>query len=148
MPVDIRKPARLLLPPILAVGVAMLISTSVNAIVRQADRIGPAVGDIIAFPAESTGRNAVPQLEVDRADGGKCVLELDALRKTGGSLVLEQRRPGLPRTYRAHWSGPRSTTTGQDCGTTADLNLHVDDVAALALSAGGYGPKAVKPIGQ
>ncbi len=144
MPVDIRKPARLLLPPILAVGVAMLVSTSVNAIVRQADRIGPAVGDIIAFPPDSSGRNAVPRLEVDRADGGKCVLELEAVRKHGGSLVLEERRPGLPRTYRAHWSGRQSATAGQDCGTTADLHLHVDDVAALALSAGGYGPRAGK----
>jgi hypothetical protein len=145
MPVDYSKSAGLILPPILAGGLALLILGSVSAVVKQSERLGPAVGDIVAFPASPDPRRGDTRIDATHVAGGHCVIDLAEVRRNGGSFVIEERYPGLPRSYRVHWSGTRTADPGQDCGAAADLDLEVDKVATLALAAGGYGPRAAPP---
>jgi hypothetical protein len=120
--------------------IGLLALGTVLDLARHIPRLGPVVGDIVAFtPTEARLMDANARIAATRADGSRCTLDAAVMRKTGGSLVVEERHPGLPRTYRAHWSGLRSAADGSDCGSAADLTLRVDDLAALAVAAGGWG---------
>ena len=119
-----------------------LLSAAAGAVnmARNLALMGPAVGDIVAFdPALPGGAESGTRLIAARTDRTNCVLDIDAIRRSGGSLVLERRVTGPTRFYHAHWAGPRTSEPLTDCGSNADLVLTMADVSTLAVAAGGFG---------
>ena len=118
-----------------------LLSAAVGAVntARNVALRGPAVGDIVAFDPALPGRaESGTRLIAARADRTNCVLDIDAIRRSGGSLVLERRVTGPIHFYQAHWAGPRTSEPLTDCGSSADLVLTMADVGTLAVAAGGF----------
>lgn len=129
-----------ILPPILSAVLGVLVYSGVSAVIRHVEHLAPTVGDIVSFPANPKATTSDARLRVLRAGGGHCELAVTTLRKAGGTLVVEERRPVEPR-LRVHWLGGRTADDGADCGHAADLLLEPGDMAALAMAAGGYGVK-------
>ena len=103
-------------------------------------RNGPRVGDIITFEAASDNPMAQDtRLLVHRHDQFACVLDVNTLKKSGGSLIVEGRTPGETRAIQLHWAGERTSADTADCGREADLIVDRRDMDILALAAGGYG---------
>jgi hypothetical protein len=153
MRTDDRKSSNILGPLLLTGALALAGVVGAIDLVRAVADLGPRVGDVLAFrTGHSPAINMNARLDVARADQGTCRLDIGVLRLTGGSMVVEQRQPGMPRLYRVHWSGPRTSTDGGNCGVSADLRLRDADMEILALAAGGYGlgrraPPTVRPPG-
>jgi hypothetical protein len=126
---------------LLAALAALAVGCGVAGAARQAAEIGLEVGDIVRFdPSDPSAFNSDARLTVVRQGGALCVLDTDVIRRSGGSLVLEQRSATPDLTYLVHWAGLR--TSGQqaeDCGRDADLALSTTDMRALAAAAGGFG---------
>nr|WP_294548934.1 hypothetical protein [uncultured Rhodopila sp.] len=101
----------------------------------------PKVGDIVVFaPGDPHGDDGNIRIAVHRPGLPGCVLDLDAIRQTGGSLVVEARVLRPVPGFRLHWAGERtSNSAGGDCGNSADLFLGKGDLGSLATAAGGYG---------
>ena len=97
------------------------------------------LGDIIAFTA-SSGEPAPEsaRLMVHRQDRFGCVLDLNFLRRSGGSLIVEG-QSDTGKSFRVHWAGKRTTADTASCGEQADLIVDSGDLDRLALAAGGYG---------
>jgi hypothetical protein len=133
---------------LLAVLTVVAAGYGVAGMARQAAEFGPSVGDIIVFdPARAVGFESEARLTVGRSNGGNCVLDLGTVRRSGGSLVLEQRGAAPDRLYRGHWAGGRTSDDRQtDCGTATDLVLTPSDMGALAASAGGIGPDSTTSL--
>ena len=144
MAISNSKHARILLPPLLAGAFAILVATSLDAVRHFEDRTGPAVGDLIAFQPKPDAVASSIRLEVERVNAEECTLDLDRLRREGGSLIVEERRLGVPRAFRVHWAGAGTDEGRTDCGRQADLLLAHQDVLALVFAAGGYGPSPAR----
>ncbi len=91
------------------------------------------VGDIIAFePAPGPiGTGAVlpsGRIAVHRPNQFGCILDLNTLRRYGGSLVTEARLASEGESYRMHWAGERTAPNSGDCGPNADLIVERSDL--------------------
>jgi hypothetical protein len=131
--------ARILLPVIAGLGCVLLALSAVNAIAAMA-HLRPHIGDIVAFtPSADQGFENNTRLIVHRPDQFGCVLDLNVLRHTGGSLMVESQVAETTGSFRVHWAGQRTSTDNANCGAQADLILDGQELDILALSAGGYG---------
>jgi hypothetical protein len=129
-------PAALLAAVVALVGLAGAVK-----IARTAVALGPTVGDIVQFdPKGYLPLDVHTQVAAQRTDASACVLDLEAIHRSGGSLIVEQRRlgDGNPR-YRVHWAGRQSAKGPADCGQDADLVLDDSNLELLAMAAGGWG---------
>jgi hypothetical protein len=117
-------------------------------LLQHVGQLGPKVGDIVAFePVDSFSRDMKARVEAISADtrhASRCVLDVQAMHASGGSLVIESRQPQTQRGFRVHWAGRQSSDDGADCGSSAELLLNQDDLEVLAMAAGGFGVTAAK----
>ena len=101
----------------------------------------PGVGDMISFdPRAAMSDDLQRQTVLARNAERECMLDLDTLHKTGGSLVIEARMPGNPPRYQVRWAGTQSSPDQYDCGASAELTLDSANLDTLAMAAGGWGP--------
>lgn len=101
----------------------------------------PGVGDMISFDPKAVMSDDLQSQTVIAHNGARdCMLALDTLHKTGGSLVVEARVPGNPPWYQVRWAGRQSSPDEYDCGTSAELTLDSANLDVLAMAAGGWGP--------
>ncbi len=125
---------------VLAAVIGIICGVGMLELSRRVTTSAPGVGDIIAFSAEKPGAPIIEaRLMADRPGRSVCILDVAAMRRTGGSLIVEEQRPGRNAVLRVHWSGPRTTADDRNCGTDTDLVLRASDMQVLALGAGGYG---------
>jgi hypothetical protein len=135
------KTPGLLSAALLAVVVALGGLAGAVKIARTAVALGPAVGDIVQFdPKGYLPMDIHTQVAAQRTDASGCVLDLEAIHRSGGSLIVEQRYlgGGNPR-YRVHWAGQQSAKDPGDCGQDTDLVLDDTNLDLLAMAAGGWG---------
>lgn len=133
-------------------GVALLSA----ALVMELGHAAPgsvSVGDIIAFEPEPGPITAGPvrpagRIAVHRPGQFGCILDLDTLRRHGGSLVTEARIAAEGQTWRLHWAGERTAQDSSDCGRSADLIVENSDLNRLVEAAGGYSASSIQPIGS
>jgi hypothetical protein len=139
------------LPPWMSGAAMLLVAGFAASMIAAAGRVAPAVGDIIVFR-----RNQLPLREPDiriavhRPDQYGCILSLNTLHKTGGSLIVEAQLADPAPAFRLHWAGERTSTDSGDCGHSADMIVDPVDLRNLAHAAGGHGAKripAVTPYG-
>jgi hypothetical protein len=98
----------------------------------------PRIGHIIAFIPSKDSQPAIgARLVVHRRDRSDCVLDLDVLRRSGGSLIVESQVPGAG--YSAHWAGARTSNDARDCGADADLVVRRQYLDVLDSFANGPG---------
>jgi hypothetical protein len=129
------KLSRALVPPVVGAVCVLGLVTTVNVVSKLTHHLG----DIVAFTASKripAGEST--RLLVHRQNQYGCVLDLNTLRRSGGSLIVENQL-GTGRTFRVHWAGPHSSAGTADCGAQADLIVEKHDLDILALAAGGYG---------
>ena len=110
-----------------------------------ADRLGPHLGDIVAFlPSRelSSSTASISVSPVNAAARKHCVLDVRAIEKSGGSLVIEATHAKPDDTFQVHWAGLRTSDGQDDCGSSADFLLNRVQIAALIFAAGGKGTKA------
>jgi hypothetical protein len=127
--------------------IAIAAAVIVVGLVHLADRLGPQLGDIVAFlprrlPSVSTASITVSPTNAPARK--TCVLDVQAIQKSGGSLVIEATHPNPDDTFVVHWAGLRTSDSQQDCGSSADFVLNRVQVAALIFAAGGKGVKAAQ----
>jgi hypothetical protein len=137
------------LPQILLLASVTLLAAAsgMASLARQAAEMGPKVGDMIAFdPARPSLFDSTARLTAERPKQSHCVLDMAVLRRSGGSLVVEQRGTGPERLYHLHWAGPRTSDDASNCGTDADLVLSPADMSALAMAASGSGADAASTM--
>jgi hypothetical protein len=140
MQVQDNKSHGLLTATLLAVVVALVGLAGAVRIAQSAAALGPAVGDIIRFdPSSRPPRDMQSQLSVSRVGAPDCTLDLAAIYRGGGSLIIEQRDMDKQPVYRAHWAGQRSSAGADNCGSSADLVLDASSLDMLAMAAGGWG---------
>jgi hypothetical protein len=126
---------------LLAVVVALVGLAGAVKMARTVVELGPAVGDIVQFdPHHFMPVDAHTQIAAQRINAGDCVLDLGAIHRGGGSLIVEQRYVnGGDSRYRVHWAGRESAVGSADCGREADLMLGNTNLDLLAMAAGGWG---------
>jgi hypothetical protein len=130
---------RALRPAIVVTACALVAIIALHKITERM-RASPRVGDILAFAPSAVAPNGDDtRLLVDRPDRFGCVLDLNVLRRTGGSLIVETEIGGDARHFRVHWAGGRTSGDTANCGGTADLIIDRSDLDILALTAGGFG---------
>jgi hypothetical protein len=153
MPPTHDKMARFLLPAIAALVCFVVALSAVNAIAAMA-HINPHIGDIVSF-APSDGAPSADQpvepavrLIVHRPNQFGCILDLNVLRRSGGSVVVESQVTEAVGSFRVHWAGTRTSADNANCGTDTDLILDGQELNILAVGAGGYGagPKHLPPF--
>jgi hypothetical protein len=140
--------ARALRPVVVVAGCGLVVAVAVNRIVELA-RATPHVGDILAFvPSTIVLGEEDTRLLVHQQDQFGCVLDLNVLRRSGGSLIVETEIDGA-KNFRVHWAGERTSADTGNCGSDADLVVDHRELSILALSAGGYGigPKGMRVFG-
>lgn len=142
MRTDHGKPSNgMLTASLTAVAVALAGLAGAVTLAETAKGLGPDVGDIISFDTRAGMPGDVLSQTVWARNGGReCILDVDTLHDTGGSLIVEARVPGDDPAYRVHWAGRRSSPGRQDCGRAAELTLDDTNLDVLALAAGGWGP--------
>jgi hypothetical protein len=130
--------AHILLPAIVGLGCVLITLGAVNAIAAMT-HLSPHIGDIISFSASATQpAQDGTRLIVHRQDQFGCVLDLNVLRQSGGSLVVES-QDVMAGGFSVHWAGERTAADGGNCGDSSDLILDRRELDILALGAGGYG---------
>jgi hypothetical protein len=142
------KTARSLRPTIAAATGMLVVALALDVMVRLAHTT-PQLGDIVAFaPSASAPADDGARLLVHRQDQFGCVLDLNVLRRSGGSMVLETQLSVQGNNFRVHWAGTRTSDDPGNCGSDADLILDRLDLEILSLAAGGYGmhPTAEPPV--
>jgi hypothetical protein len=138
MRTKLNKTLKLLAPALLGAAAAITGATAVTLV--SLAHSTARVGDIIAFePSAEPGPETETRLPVDRPDRPGCVLDLNTIRRTGGSLIVEARLADSGRRFLLHWAGARTSADSSDCGHSADLIADRSDMDILALAAGGYG---------
>ena len=133
------KMIRMLWPLIAGAGCMTVILTAIDAFngLKQAT---PHVGDIVSFNASTViSAEDATRLTVRRSGQSGCVLAVNILRQSGGSLVVESQIAEAADRFRVHWAGARTTADSDDCGDRADLVLEGRELDILATVAGGYG---------
>ena len=133
---------------LLAIVVALVGLAGAVKLARTAADFGPAVGDIITFnPQNYLPRDLHTDVVAQRVRQSDCTLNLEAIHRDGGSLIIEERHAGDGSRYRVHWAGVRSTAGDDNCGAQADLLLDDTNLDMLAMAAGGWGagPKHLAP---
>jgi len=134
-----KKPADAVRPAIVA-GMGILTAVACFGLLLRLAQITPHVGDIVAFVPSATapaGENT--RLLVQRQDQFGCVLDMNVLRHSGGSLVIETQLGPEAKSFRVHWAGARTSADAGNCGSDADLIVDALDLNVLSFSAGGYG---------
>jgi hypothetical protein len=114
-------------------------------LVWLADRQAPQTGDIIAFPATRVPSASTASFAARRAiapDSMSCILDVQTMQKSGGSLVVESTQFEPGRIFQVHWAGGRTSNDRRDCGDSADLLLNSNQISALIFAAGGTGVEA------
>jgi len=125
---------------LLAIVTLLAVVSGVASLARQVAQLGPDVGDIVTFKPDQISRSdSNARLTADRPLQTSCVLDVSVMKRSGGSLVVEQRGAVTDQFYHAHWAGPRTTEDATNCGSEADLVLSRADMTALALAAVGPG---------
>ena len=74
-------------------------------------------------------------------DSMACILDVQTMQKSGGSLVVESTQSVPSRIFQVHWAGARTSNNRDDCGGSADLLLNSYQISALIFAAGGTGVK-------
>jgi hypothetical protein len=135
--------ACILLPFLIAASGTASLLVATDAITESAHP-EPRLGDIVSFsPGQQVeGSTRLTVLKFDRLT---CVLDLDTLRRSGGSVVVESEINQSPGHFQAHWAGVRSAADVGNCGASADLILDTRELEILASAAGGYGD-AIRPL--
>jgi hypothetical protein len=128
------------------------VAALVIAGVTHSARDAVSVGDIIAFEPEpepiTTGTAmASGRIAVHRPNQFGCILDLETIRRFGGSLVAEARLASEGLSFRMHWAGEHTAPGSGDCGPNADLIVERADLSRLAAAAGGYIVGGIHPIG-
>ena len=135
---------------VLAVGVVLFAMAVLTGVLGLSDLVrvsGPAVGDIVAFDANLDVPEDLPaKLDVTRADGTPCELDLHVLQLVHGSLIVDATIGGPPPSFRLHWTGMRSSLDAGDCGAAADIVASDRVMAALLVATGGVGVGAAKRV--
>jgi len=122
-------------------------------LLRLADYLEPRLGDIITFPASRVPSISTASMTVNPtsdASRGSCVLDMQVMQRSGGSLVIEatrlveatRRMSG--HAFQVHWAGLRTSRGQEDCGSSADFLLDSNQIAMLIFAAGGTGAKAAR----
>ena len=128
------------LRPAIAVTACALLAAGLGNKITALTQARPRLGDILAFaPSTSLPDSDGTRLLVHRPDQFGCVLDLDVLRHSGGSLVVETEIGADASNFRVHWAGTRTSNDTANCGGSADLIIDRRDLDILALTAGGYG---------
>jgi hypothetical protein len=119
-------------------GALLASSVAVVTVVRTID-VGPKVGDILVFrPGSSVAADWEFPANAPGGQAPRCILTPNVMMAGGGSLVVEQRRPGT-HMYEVHWAGRQTNTGGSDCGSSADLVIAGQDLQLLSNAVGGEG---------
>src|SRR5258708_3899613 len=121
----------------LAVLVIVAAAAAVS-LIRLIDHLGPAIGDVLAFdPAKADAAGMEVRIIAWRADASsaQCVLDGRAMRKTGGSLLVETAQFEPTISFRVHWAGGRTSDDEMNCGATAELLLNQSDLMILKMVA-------------
>lgn len=126
----------------LMVGSAALLAAAIIAEFGHPAPSTISVGDIITFepdpgPISSGSMMADGRIAAHRFGTFGCILDLDTLRRHGGSLVMEARLASEGQSFRVHWAGERTAADSGDCGPSADVILDRNDLTRLAAAAGG-----------
>jgi len=127
---------------LLAVVVSLAGLAGAVKIAQTAVALGPGVGDVVRFePNASMPVDFSTQIDARRVNAADCLLDMDVIHRSGGSLIVEERLPGAADTprYRVHWAGARSANGADNCGRQAELMLSDSNLDVLALAAGGWG---------
>jgi hypothetical protein len=133
------KVARALLPVLTGAGCMVTMFIAMNAL-SELYHSRPRIGDIVAFtatPNQPVDGGTV--LTAGRPGQFGCALDLNTLKHSGGSLLVEGERPWTPGNFSVHWGGERTSTDSGNCGANADLILEAHELDILASVAGGYG---------
>jgi len=105
---------------------------------------GPDIGEIVTFdPLDGPKRGELPGIPARFASPAArrqvCLLMPSVISAGGGSFVIEAKQMTRPPVFVVHWSGQRTDSGAQDCGSVADLTLPLTRLRALANVAGGFG---------
>ncbi len=137
----------------LAVGAGLFGMALLTGLLGLADLVrvsGPAVGDVVAFDANLGVPADLPtRLNVVRADGTQCQLDLEVMQRVHGSLIVDAATSEAPHSYRLHWAGTHSSLDGRDCGAAAEIVASDTVMATLLAATGGVGigpQKQVLPV--
>jgi len=118
---------------------AIVAAASTVSIMRLVNHFGPVIGDVIAFgPAAPGAPGMDARIVVARAGtaaGATCVLDLRAMRTSGGSVMIEAMQFEPAIGFRAHWAGGRTGEGETNCGTSAELRLTQPDLVILRMGA-------------
>jgi hypothetical protein len=120
---------------LIAIGV-----TSIVSMLRIVDHMRPSVGDIIEFDATKiVAQDSEPRLEVKPVDPSGvalCTLDVQRMRQSNGSLMIEAMRPDPIFNYRVHWAGGPTSEARSSCGISANLLLSEVQITRLKMAAG------------
>ena len=128
--------------PVAAGAGCMIVLLSAMTAVAEWRNAAPHIGDIAVFN-DSAGLSRQPpvRLVVRTAGNRDCTLDLNAMRRSGGSLVIEG-RSAKQAVFIVHWAGERTSNDADSCGDNADLLLDRRQVGLLGFTPGGYGVDA------
>jgi hypothetical protein len=133
------KIVRTLLPVVTGAGCMVTLLVAMNAI-TQFSHATPRIGDMVSFIASPQQQaDGGTRVAAHRPDQFGCALDLNTLRHSGGSVVVESEINLAPGSFRVHWAGERTTAGTGNCGANADLILNTHELDILASAAGGYG---------
>jgi hypothetical protein len=131
--------AGVLLPAVGGLATTLLTLTAAHAIVKMT-YLTTYIGDIVSFvPAANPPVEDGVRLIVHRRDQFGCILDLDILRQSVGSLIVESQASEAVGRFQVHWAGERTAADTGNCGKSADLILDGQQLDILATGAGGYG---------
>lgn len=134
------KMVRTLLPVAAGAACMIFLLAAMNGIVELQDAT-PRIGDIIAFtPSRQQAVDGGLRLIAQRLDQFGCILDLNILQHSGGSLVVESQVLEAKGMFRVHWAGGRTTADSGNCGEDADLILNAHEMDVLASAADAYDP--------
>ena len=115
------------------IGIVIIVATS-----RLIEDLGPNIGDIIKFdPAKEISPDAQGLITVTRVGNvASCVLDPRAMMASGGSLVINARRPRPNVDFRVDWVGGHTSDGKGDCGAEAEFLLSKPELVSLIIAAG------------
>jgi hypothetical protein len=138
--------AGVLLPAVGGLASTLLALTAAHAIAKMT-YLTTYIGDIVSFiPATNPPVEDGVRLIAHRPGQFGCILDLDVLRQSGGSLIVERQVSEAVGRFQVHWAGERTAADTGDCGKSADLILDWEQLDILATGAGGYGAAESKRL--